>query len=754
MREKILQRFWLVACFAIAGCGSDVATASGFVDLTAADTEVVVATNAPRCVLFAAGEMTNFLSRAYGCPVPLVRSFTPGRKSIVLGDCEWSRAAGIVTEGFARDEFAIRSVPSEGRIYIAGKDDPKSNPAWAINVGGYPRTEASTLFGVYEFLERFFGCRFYFPGEFGEIVPSAATVRVPGGDYGKKPVFTVRYVYLSGDGQGFLAPTNAWGRYSEKALNWMRLRMETRSTPCCHGINSFRYPERFGKTHPEYFQLRKDGTRCTNETINGVRDYRVGHLCFYSALTNVIYSDVKERFLKGAPYVDVMPQDGFGPCCCDKCRDRFRKDVKYSPASEYVWGWCSALGRRLIEDKVPGTLTMMAYGQYRRVPDLPLPTNILVMVAEAGPWQKVNPEAFAFANEEVKAWAKKIGRKVWVWTYPHKYHQSALPNIPQMTPRAWGEYYKNLQPWIFGSFAETESDKWFYNYLNYYVFSRIAWDVNADIDAILDEHYRLMFGAGAADVKAFYELLEKTWLDGIQGNVDDTPLGPVARVPPLLNVWREIYSPSLIAACERLLDAAAAKVRPESGEGRRLAFVRAQLFEPLKASSESYLDGILVERELKRRAERAGTARVLKLGKPFKTYKAEFSPSPFIPGERMVKYGEDFGTVQWNVNLKPDTLYRVSYFLKLEGVFKRKDWKGCNGGAMMEIHDGEKSVRYPYPVYEDGTFDWIHRSVTFRTPPKEKMKAQPYVMPRVLHCIGTTWFDGVQIEECQEGQGK
>jgi hypothetical protein len=101
--------------------------------------------------------------------------------------------------------------------------------------------------------------------------------------------------------------------------------------------------------------------------------------------------------------------------------------------------------------------------------------------------------------------------------------------------------------------------------------------------------------------------------------VDDTPLGPVARIPPLLTVWREIYSPSMIAACERLLDAAAAKLRAGSAEGKRLAFIRAQLFEPLKAASDQYLDGILVERELARRAARAGTARVIPLGKPAKT---------------------------------------------------------------------------------------------------------------------------------------
>ena len=718
------------------------------VALTAGATEVVVAEDAPRCVVFAAGELTNFLSRAYGAAIPVVCSFTPGKASIALGDSAWSRAAGIDTSGFVRDEFEIKSEPASQRIFIAGKDDPKSNIANCIRAGGYPRTEASTLFGVYEFLERFFGCRFYFPGENGEIVPAATEVVVPGGDWRRKPVFTVRYVYLSGDGEGFLGPTNRWGRYPEKALNWMRLRMETKGTPCCHGINSFKYPERFGTTHPEYFRLEPDGSRCTNLTYNGsAYDYRIRHLCYSSAITNVIYEDVKARLEGGARYVDVMPQDGSAPCNCAECRRLYRTDTKDSPATELIWGWCAALGRRLIDNNVPGEITMMAYSPYRRVPDFDIPTNILVMVAEQGPWQKVKPEAFRRANDEVKAWARKIGRKVWVWTYPHKYQQSMLPGVPQMTPHAWGEYYKGLQPWIFGTFAETESDRWIYNYLNYYVYSRIAWDADADVDAILDEHYRLMFGAGAGEMKEFYELLEKTWLEGIQGNVEDTPIGPVARVPPPLTVWRSIYSPEMVARCGRLFDAAAAKLAPGSGESKRLAFIRSQFLDPLRAESEKYLDGTLVERELERRRAR-GTAGVLPLGKPAGVYsKTVMLPSPTGSASGMMKMPADYCYARWDLELKPETTYRVSYFIKLDKVFKRPDWKGCSGGSLVEFHDGEKSERHPYPVYEDGTFDWIHRSFLVRTPSRGKMKHKAYVMPRVLHGTGTTWFDGLQVEE-------
>jgi hypothetical protein len=321
-----------------------------------------------------------------------------------------------------------------------------------------------------------------------------------------------------------------------------------------------------------------------------------------------------------------------------------------------------------------------------------------------------------------------------------------------MTPRAYAKCYKELAPLIRGAFAESETDRYFFNYLNYYVFSKVCWDNSVDVEELIREHHELMFGAGADEMDAFYKMLEKKWLRDVLGNVDDTPVGPVFRIPQPLKLWREIYSPELLGRCERLFASARAKLSSGSAEARRLAFVKSQLFDPLKAAGDAYLDGILVEREMARRSRRAGSARKVELGRPAKTYRSEFLPSPNVPGAQMLKCTNAYGLAQWNLDLKPDTLYRVSYFIKLDDVFKLKDWKGPVGGATVEFHDGSRSERHPYPYYEDGTFDWLHRSFTVKTPPKDKMTETPYVMPRLLHCSGTAFFDGIQIEEVDAGE--
>ena len=48
-------------------------------------------------------------------------------------------------------------------------------------------------------------------------------------------------------------------------------------------------------------------------------------------------------------------------------------------------------------------------------------------------------------------------------------------------------------------------------HLNIYVTARFWWDVNQDLDALLDEYYRLFYGPAEKEMKAFIEYSEANW---------------------------------------------------------------------------------------------------------------------------------------------------------------------------------------------------------------------------------------------------
>ena len=165
------------------------------------DVEVVALPNTPQTVLLAVEEMTNGLNGVFGGTVPFVTAPTPGKKHIFLGSNTWTVAAGIDTTALKRDAF--RLIAKGDDVFIAGRDDPRRRLLREIARGWDADCEKATVHGVYEFLERYAGVRFYFPGPLGTILPKAKALKVPEGDFTCAPDYTTRKYSWYPDGVYF-----------------------------------------------------------------------------------------------------------------------------------------------------------------------------------------------------------------------------------------------------------------------------------------------------------------------------------------------------------------------------------------------------------------------------------------------------------------------------------------------------------------------------------------------------------------------
>ena len=747
------------------------AASLGAVELTGANAEIVVADGAPGSVAFAAREMSEILGKALGCKIAIVAAPTEGKASIVLGSNTWSVAVGIDTTKMDRDEFAITC--AGGRVYIAGRDAPgdeKETLSYAA------KRERATLFGVYEFLHRYAGVRMYFPGELGTVIPKSKSVSVPDGEVRVKPSYVVRR-YGPKDGTVPAAALAASGCADESAfkrLSQLRNRLETARIPCCHGQLYSRFYRRFHETHPEYFVMGRDGKRHPTEAV-GRPLYNKEHLCHTSKVWDEIYLDAK-AYLTGQPpevrkipsasgkgyvsgpgaegrYYDIMPHDGVGQCYCKDCQARYDHSTAQF-ATELMWSNTVSVARRLKADGVKGYVTQMAYHPYADVPKIDIPDNVLVMVAQQGPWARTDtgkdPDAL------VKAWADKTGGKVWLWTYPDKIFERQCPNVPQMSPHAWGNYFKRLDKWIIGGFAESESDRWIYNYLNYYVYSRVCWDTGVDLDAVLDEHYRLMFGPAAAQMKAFFESLESKWVKGVTAKTTLNRTGPMSITPGYYEMWAKIYSPELLAWYAKTLDAAAAAVAPGSLEARRIAMFRSEMLDPLVAEAKDAHDSFNVQRSLAKRSAQA-TGRVVYEDDGSEDF-SKWSTWPSV-ARRPVRANEK-GPVSafslmlqseggseilrtWlSVPLKPRTKYRLSYFMRLADVKVSARWGRFSCRLKFE---GAPKVGRGAPRFIETT-DWIFVEREYETP--DDLKPETCNIECQFHdAVGRAYLDGLRLEE-------
>ena len=707
--------------------------------LVPGEAEVLIAPDACPIVRFAADEMTNYLSRVLGAAVPLVTAPTDGRLSVVLGENEWSRAAGLDPSAEPRDTFFIKAEGS--RLYICGRDDPSFNLrrylARGRSFGVLCHHERATVHGVYVFLEKYADVRFYWPDEeLGVVVPKADRIEVPDVCTKTTPEFLLRDPYFNGDGVWYSAADPEVDNGRIKAKLWMRHRFSSTCIPCCHGIRKLKLRERFGRMHPEFFP------------IPGKNE----HLCWTNPeLRKIIYQDVKKRLQAGETVVDIMPDDGFRPCPCARCQAAYEKEKGSNGyASSLIWGFAAEVGNRLKAEGVNGSITMMAYSPYRSLPDFEIPSNVKVMVAEYGPWSLTQPGYARQQYDEIRAWQSKTGGKVWIWTYPYKHGRLAIRGVPQMAPHAWAEYYRAVRDAVFGVFAECESDDPLYNYLNYYVFSRVMWDVSADVDALIAEHDRLLYGPAAADMHAFNAQLEEAWTQRVAGSCFMDELGPVPSPPCALELWTSVYDREFLRKLAAHLDAASAKVASGSLEARRIALMRSRFYEPLVKASEDFRRSIDVEAERAwRRAHPEATD--LFAGKGIS------EDLPFDRVQSAVSTGEVVHAFACTLAdgalcLKPNTRYRISFFLKLDDVKPT----ASGGGVSFVLWDAKNNW---FPRREDGgalvgTTGWIAQHAEITTDPETNVKGRSYFRLSLRNATGRIHYSSIRIYELPDVRAK
>ena len=565
--------------------------------LTPGNFDIVECRNTPT-VKLAAKEIADALSEVFSTPVKPVTKSSGKAVEIRVGDLELAKKLGVDPAKFDRDGFVIKTTGN--RILIIGRDLPKSRPLKDVHPAGL-KGEWATLFGAYDFLERFANVRYYFPGKLGTYAPKAAKLNIPAVDIYDRPDFLQRRFNDYNHGGRPIRRFAGW----DGSLNKLRNRMETVFIPNCHGLGNLGYNYRFGKNHPEYFALNANGKRM-NRTDG--RDLDRNQLCLASGIKGEIVKDAVS-FLKkeppavrgirnsrgevrwsyffplGTPCFNIMPQDGAYPCRCGKCwKEHFSKGPQAT--TDYYWQFFSDICNEVKKSGVPGYLTTMAYADYVRVPTQRIPDNLLVMLAMRGPWNEYLPAVQAKSVELLKAWKEKLGQKTWLWTYPGKYGGN-MPGIPHTTPRAVSSFIKRVRPYIFGLYIECETDVLLHNYLTYHVFGKLAWDPSTDVEKLLDEHVKNLYGPAAKPMKEFFDSIEKHWAR-IASNSVETAEGPKTIYPSELILWSEIYSPAEMKRLNGLFDQAEKLAAKEKLVLERIKFVRREFMEPLTAEAEKF----------------------------------------------------------------------------------------------------------------------------------------------------------------------
>ena len=565
--------------------------------------DVVIPPKSSATVRYAAQELAEILSTVARSQVRVVTKALPGRCALILGCPEAAKAAGLDLKKLDRDGFYIKTF--KGNVIFVGNDDPKGRPdrqaVW---------NERGTLYAVYEFLERFAGVRFYFPGKVGTIIPEKKEWTLPSIDIADRPDSQYRRLYCvqnagMDDNKKDFMPQGM--NYPDtNRLTILRSRMSTLNIPNCHGLAYLGLIERFAKTNPEYFALRPDGGRVDGTNVTHP-NYVRGHVCFSSPIKEVIYQDAA-AFLQGKPasernvimpggkvywhaqlfsrpFFNIMPNDSMYPCKCGPCKAEYAKGPQ--GVTDLVWKFKTDIAKRLQANNIKGYITAMAYSDYKRIPSMEIPKNMIVMLAISGPWKELNPAEREKDFKLLDSWNKKLGQKTYLWTYVNK-SSARVPDIPNFTPEVVGSFYKRAAKYTFGAFMECETDHWIFGFLNYYVFGKVMWDNNTDVEKLIQEHCDLMYGKGAPFMRQVYKALEKHWVKDIMTNIRETPAGPQAVMPSAYDLWNKIYNPAEVKRIEECFDKAEKAAAADKAALERIKFMRRELWGKVAEGRKAY----------------------------------------------------------------------------------------------------------------------------------------------------------------------
>lgn len=435
--------------------------------------QIVLTTGASASEKWAAKELRHWLKEAGGADLPIVESenHNPGPR-IVVGYPGFS-AIGEKEPDINDESF--RYFNSGADIYI---------------YGGRAR---GTMYGVFSFLERELGCRWYTPQV--SVIPKRNEFKFGWLDHAEEPGVRVRNDFY------YEAFEPIWA-----ARNRVNGAMSYRKQPggveaywAVHTFFPLVPPEEFFKKHPEYYSL-----------IDGKRMYERAQLCLSNpAVLQIITQRIKERMRESPEYLiyDVSQNDWANPCQCDNCQAIVKR---YGGESGIIIWFVNQVADAVAQefpDKFIGTL---AYQYTRSAPrDIVPRNNVVVRLCSIECC--VAHDFHCSANQsfltDLKEWSA-ISPHLYIWDYVVNFvhYLSPLPNFATLQPKI-KTFQQNKAIGIMeqaayqsrgGEFAELRS----------YLLSKILWNPDCNTEEVVNDFLAGYYGRAGTAIRGYFDLLQ------------------------------------------------------------------------------------------------------------------------------------------------------------------------------------------------------------------------------------------------------
>lgn len=480
---------------------------------------IVGANVSTSCDRYSASQLQKYIYESTGTFIPYFSDRCPKRGPEIIIGANTRDVSDIITdeelETLGEEGFIIRTLEED--ILITGK------------------TSRGTLYGVYEFLERFLGFR-AFTREV-EKLDHLTELVIPETDLCIVPDFEYRDAYFRFAFDGAFAAKNRLNSTlgdssAEKGGN-------LKFFNCHHSFDDLVPAKIYFDEHPEYY-AQIDGKRVKSQ------------LCLSNPDVLKIAIWQVKKWIRENPecrVFSVAQNDNQGYCRCPKCSAVDEREG--SPAGSNIL-FVNQVAEE-VEKEYPDVLIHTFAYQYTRIaPRFAKPKkNVIVRLCNIEcEWgdtllevskRKPDSKSAEFINN-IKEWSK-ICDRLYIWDYTVNFKNYLQPFANFFTMPENIRLYKKygikgiLQQGNFSYGGGGAMDE-----LKSYLIARLLRDVNTDPKQVIDEFTEGVYGQGAPYIRAYIDLISEA-VKGKAMTLFDDPNA-------------EYLSDNLIVRCDELFCAA------------------------------------------------------------------------------------------------------------------------------------------------------------------------------------------------------
>ena len=470
----------------------------------AAEYSIVIPAQAAPPQKYAAEELRDFIEKTTGVKLPIATDVAAlPERAIVLEVAD-------ATE---------RVPPTDGfRLKVDGK---------RLRIVG--ENERGVLYGVYEALERFAGCRWY--ASWHSVIPRRDRIEIPADlDETQTPAFAMResFWYDVSMHQEFSA------RLRVNSRSWRRMDAKYGGEPyrfggelySCHTFEKLLPPNVYFDAHPEYFSLVK-GKRVKNS-----------QLCLTNPdVLKIVTSNVLARIRRdpGAKFYGVSQNDRYDFCECPACKEV--DDEEGSHAGTMV-RFVNAVAEAVEKEFPDAIIETLAYQYTRKAPkNTKLRHNVVpcLCTIECDFAQPIDKSPFreniAFCKD-IADWSR-LTDFLYVWDYTTDFAHYAMPwpNVYALQGNIQFFRRNNVKA-LFeqGAHQGRHAD---FGELKAWLLAKWMWNPDLPMKPLLDDFFAGYYGKGAPFVRAYFEKLHR-----IQRDYSQSPDHP-------LKVFDSVANPAL-----------------------------------------------------------------------------------------------------------------------------------------------------------------------------------------------------------------